>query len=77
MATKVVACLVFFTHQAILEQFFAHEIDVPSVLKYYPCFYEVKAQQHSIQSFQTKLGGKKLCVLENNWGGGVHYLTLL
>jgi len=68
MATKVVACLVFFTHQAILEQFFAHEIDVPSVLKYYPCFYEVKAQQQSIQSFQTKLGGKKIMCFRKQLG---------
>jgi hypothetical protein len=60
MATKLVACLVFFTHQAILEQVFAHEIIVPSLPKYYPCFHEAKAQQHSIQSFQTKLGQEKI-----------------
>ncbi len=29
------------------------------MLKYYPCFHEAKAQQHSIQSFKTKLGEKK------------------
>jgi hypothetical protein len=56
MATKLVACLVFFIHQAILEQVFAHEIIFPSLPKYYPCFHEVKAQHHFIQSFRTKLG---------------------
>ncbi len=59
MATKLVACLVFFTHQVILEQVFAHEIIVPSLLKHYPCIHEAKAQQHSIQSFRTKLGKEK------------------
>jgi hypothetical protein len=60
MATKLFACLVFFTHQTILEQFFAHEIIVPSLLNYYPCFLEAKAQQHSIESFRTKLGNEKI-----------------
>ncbi len=50
---------VFYT-SSYLEQFFAHEIIVPFVLKYYPCFHEAKTQQHSIQSFQTKLGEKKI-----------------
>jgi hypothetical protein len=33
----------FFAHQAILEQVFAHEIIVPSLLEYYPSPHEAKA----------------------------------
>jgi hypothetical protein len=55
MAIVLASCPQVCICQAILEQVLGHGIIIPSLLEYYRCPHEAKAQQDLILSYRAKL----------------------